>query len=368
MSSEGARGRVSDESGQPVTETPAAEVLWEKCVRGLLLGLALGDAIGTARGKLPSDGVLRVGVSTQLAAFTVEGLIRAMVRGHHKGITDPAGVVWHAYNRWAVMQGLGSPSMDREWAPYAQGEWPDGWLAHVPALSQRRGSAPATVKAVTGGVRGTVDAPVTDSAGAHALTRLLPAAAMARVWDRDGLVGQVEEMAALTHGNSDAHWAASTGVLWAAGCLSGADLVDALLATGEVEMGTWIGYARDMSNDRPRNADFLSRVATDASARSALSGAVYVTHSFPNPADALDAVSFAAASPHGRSAAVVAAAILGATHGVDVWPIDAVSRLEVAWPLDVLARDLVAQLTDNPGGSEFTAAKDPHWWGRYPGW
>ncbi|MFF4517424.1 hypothetical protein [Streptomyces mirabilis] len=35
-------------------------------VRGMMLGLALGDTLGAARGKLPADGPLRAGVSTQL--------------------------------------------------------------------------------------------------------------------------------------------------------------------------------------------------------------------------------------------------------------------------------------------------------------
>jgi hypothetical protein len=190
-----------------------SDVLWEKRVRGMLLGLALGDAVGTARGKPPTEGELRVGVSTQLAAFTTEGLIRAMVRGHHKGMTDPAGVVWHAYNRWAALQGIAVDELRRRWGPYTDGEWPDGWLAQVPALAQRRGSAPATVTAVKGLTPGTLDNPVSRSMGAHALTRVLPAAAMSRVWAREELVRHVEEMAALTHGHDEAHWGEAPQVL-----------------------------------------------------------------------------------------------------------------------------------------------------------
>jgi hypothetical protein len=48
--------------------------------------------------------------------------------------------------------------------------------------------------------------------------------------------------------------------------------------------------------------------------------------------------------------------------------VDLVARHELAWPLDVLARDVVAQLSDPPGGSEYVEARDPLWQARYPGW
>ena len=58
-------------------------------VRGMLLGMALGETLGTFRGEPPAGGPLRAGVATQLACFTVEGSIRALVRGKHKGICHP---------------------------------------------------------------------------------------------------------------------------------------------------------------------------------------------------------------------------------------------------------------------------------------
>ncbi|MGW0434927.1 hypothetical protein ACWDV4_20605 [Micromonospora sp. NPDC003197] len=64
--------------------------------RGCLLGLMLGDAIGGTGGNVPPDGPLPATSAGQLACFTVEGLIRAHVRGMHKGICHPPSVVWHA--------------------------------------------------------------------------------------------------------------------------------------------------------------------------------------------------------------------------------------------------------------------------------
>ena len=140
-------------------------------VRGMMLGLALGDTLGGAKGKLPAGGPLRAGVSTQLACFTVEGTIRACVRDDHKGMCDPPSVVWHAYCRWAALQGIESERMRRRWASYGDTVWPDGWLAQVPVLAERRGSAPATVAALTKIEQGTIARPTTPSRGSHALTR-----------------------------------------------------------------------------------------------------------------------------------------------------------------------------------------------------
>ena len=142
-------------------------------VRGMMLGLALGDTLGGAKGKLPAGGPLRAGVSTQLACFTVEGTIRACVRDDHKGMCDPPSVVWHAYCRWAALQGIESERMRRRWASYGDTVWPDGWLAQVPVLAERRGSAPATVAALTKIEQGTIARPTTPSRGSHALTRTL---------------------------------------------------------------------------------------------------------------------------------------------------------------------------------------------------
>jgi hypothetical protein len=60
--------------------------------------------------------------------------------------------------------------------------------------------------------------------------------------------------------------------------------------------------------------------------------------------------------------------LLGAVHGVSALPVDLVSRLELAWVVDTLARDVVVKLLDSPGGSQYAPARDATWWDRYPGW
>lgn len=103
---------------------------WTDSVRGLMLGLALGESVG--RGNHRQE-LIRAGVSTQLAAFTVEGYIRASMRMSHKGICNPAGVIWRAYLRWGMGQGIAGIQPDGE-INAAFADTPDGWLHTVPAL------------------------------------------------------------------------------------------------------------------------------------------------------------------------------------------------------------------------------------------
>jgi hypothetical protein len=356
----------------------------------MMLGLALGDTVGGARGRLPAGGPLRAGVSTQLACFTAEGVIRAQVRGHHKGMCYVPGVILHAYCRWAYLQGIEQEKMRRRWAPsYSNAVWPDGWLAHVPVLAERRGSAPATVTTLSRIEDGDKRMPApTPSRGCHALTRSLPVAVAG-----SGGVAQVGSLAALTHGDPAAQAATVHATVLAHHCLthpiperspfspSGESAqsvrealhagLTALPSTGRPVTGDEhdrLVAAFRSAVDEPPDAGRLARLAPDATAPSALLGGLYTAAAFPAPADFRTALEFAAGAPDGDSVACVTGALLGAVHGVEALPVDLVSRHELAWVLDTLARDLVLEFDDSPSGSEYIRGWDPHWWNRYPGW
>ncbi|MET8288369.1 ADP-ribosylglycohydrolase family protein [Streptomyces sp. NPDC005132] len=367
------------------------EVLKEKGtasrVRGMMLGLALGDTLGAARGKLPAHGPLRAGVSTQLACFTAEGTIRAWVRGEHKGICHPPSVVWHAYCRWAALQGIEVERMRRRWA-HGDEVWPNGWLAQVPVLAERRGSAPATVTALSKTEQGNIGIPTT-SRGCHALTRTLPVAVVGAAHGSAQSVQLAREIAALTHGDPAAQSAAAHAAVLVNHCLTSTPemqrslfgersqvrqaLTDGIHALPEADPGLTnaekerLIRALQQAEDQPADAGRLAKLAPDATAPSALLGGLYVAASFPEPAQVNAALRFAAGAPDGDSVACVVGALLGATHGVEALPTGLISRHELAWVLDTLARDLIAQLTDSPSGSEYTTGWDPHWWDRYPG-
>ena len=342
--------------------------------RGLVLGLGLGDTAG--RWPAQPDGVLRCSVTVQLAAFVVEGTIRGVLRAHRRGIGGLVGPVWHAYCRWAAVQGIDAPAVLAHWRDSQPG-WPYGWLVEVAAMRQRRGSAPATVAALQAGVRfgGTVDEPVTNSAGAHAVTSVLATAAAGAIYRIADWYDQARQVAALTHGAPDGYEAAACAAVVAAGALQAGDVAAAvasgLRAAGRSPAAATVvravGAAGDAAATGPRHRPTLDTLAADQSATAALAGAVYTALSFPDPAEVVAALSFAASAAHAPEVAAVTGALLGAAHGAESLPVDLVSRLEVGWVLDTLARDLVTELLHHPSGDEDTQADDPRWWQRYPG-
>src|SRR5262245_17456571 len=91
--------------------------------RGCLLGGAVGDALGAAvefddiaaiRRRFGPDGILepaeaygRVGAitdDTQMTLFTAEGVLQADDR-LERGVGNPPGNLWFAYQRWLHTQG-----------------------------------------------------------------------------------------------------------------------------------------------------------------------------------------------------------------------------------------------------------------------
>jgi ADP-ribosylglycohydrolase len=348
-------------------------------VRGSVLGLVLGDAIGVTGGDVPAHGVLRSTCAGQLACYTLEGLIRAMVRWESKGICHPPTVVWHAYHRWAKVQGI--PGVE-EWGDPG-GEWPDGWLAQVPVLTERRGSAPATVRALQHQVAGSLDRPVGTSLGAHGLTRSLPAGLVGVSGRPSGRLAA--EIAVLTH-RDEAVGAAAMGATLVGLLADGVSLSDAV----EAAQRLWSAHSAEpdlapedravaglvdptvaaveaavaAARSSAGQVSVMKRLASDKRAVSALAGGLYAALSAPAGQPSLQgqdslraALLLAASAGDGGHAAAVAGAMLGAANGIDALPLEWLSRLELVWVADVLAHDTVRQLTE-----------DPDWWHRYPGW
>jgi hypothetical protein len=298
--------------------------------RGLMLGLLLADA----HDEWDAHGRMHGTCLGQLACFTLEGLIRAVERGTHKGICHPPSVIWHAWCRWAHIQGLG-PSFAAQWAGGATTGWPDGWLHQVRPLSIRRGDAPATVAALQRSAQLPEKADG-QGAGHHALTRGLPLAILApEGFDGPALAAEV---AASTHASPLAVEAAAAGVALATAALAG----DArALETATPLPG----------HDKPGTAP-QSLCHGVAAVRSATSFTQTVE----------------AARPHGRGAATVAGALYGALHGAGALDSWLLYRHEIAWVGDQLARDAIREVREHPSGGGFGPAEDPAWAGRYPGW
>lgn len=80
----------------------------------------------------------------------------------------------------------------------------------------------------------------------------------------------------------------------------------------------------------------------------------------------------ACAAPDGDSVAAVAGALLGALHGLEALPVALISRLELGWVVDALARDLALQVRENQAGDGwkgdgYEEPLDPWWDTKYPG-
>lgn len=357
----------------------------ERAARGLLLGLVPGDAVGAVGGHVPPGAsLLRNTVAGQLACFTTEGLIRASVRFGNKGICHPPTVVWHAMARWGHGQGIPADALYENWRSGAARGWPNGWIAEVPALRERRGSAPATVAALRSGVQGNREEPATGSAGFHGMVRTLPVGLLGS--DPPAMADLAADVAALTHGSPDGYLPAAHGALVVAGLAACDDIAsgldDVLLRTAEVESAAVERCSAAVAEGRrvPGDRDVLLRHSPDRTATSALAGALCVAASFPERSRVADAVLFAAQVP-GAGTAATTGALLGAVHGPDALPVGVLSRAELAWVADVLARDLVEELTESPGGHErlvetgpgalsfaWQDGSHPDWQHRYPGW
>ncbi|MBT0770977.1 ADP-ribosylglycohydrolase family protein [Kineosporia sp. J2-2] len=336
-------------------------LVWESRVRGSLLGIALGESLAFEQ---PDSGPLKAGSCTQMAAFTVEGTIRAALRSLHQGICHPPSVLWSAYCRWGVMQGLLPPG--------AIGL--DGWLADVPPLRESRGDAPATVTALRENGAGSRDVPTGESLGWHSLVRSLPFAALSAQahWSD---VMMAADCAALTHGHPRAWSTAAAGVRLLNRLLAAPPgdpdlpgvVANALPGLDE-EVAAGLRTALWAAGTRPGQREVLFSLASNAGAPAVLMGGVYAAASYPGPENMGRALRFAATARSREGVSAMAGAVLGALYGADAWPVGVLMRHELVWVLDTLARDLVRQLMDNPGGNADEAPADPLWLVRYPAW
>lgn len=370
----------------PQTSSRDENASLDSRIRGLVLGLALGDAVGSKASDIPPTGALEAGVATQLAAWTIEATLRNITRyGRlHAHLPD---IGLYAYQRWGHLRGLEPVSRD-SWHPFC---WPEGspehsrirgWLVDEPSMSKVGGTSPSTEKALVTG------SPV-GSAGCQAMLRVLPAAPMALIQHDyhgtrpDLTVARVEaeewarNLALLTHDD---------GQRQNASVLATQVLISCLLATDDIK---WAIKRATYDLDVPVNADIhgaldqgfqapcvpqtLERLAPDKTSWSALAGGLYVALSFPDEDAVSDAIEFAGWAPDGDSVAAVAGAILGARHGYEALPLKWLSRLELGWVMDRLAIDLAAEVREHQGGTAWKddygdqRAVDPWWDRKYPG-
>ena len=343
-------------------------------VRGLMLGLALGDAVGSKGSDVPPSGVLDAGVATQLAAWTAEGLLRTATRFGGRVLENHQQVVHHAYARWADPRLTRPLGGGRQEGVYGPG--PDrGWLADVLAMSEVRGSSPATLRAIEAGRP-------TSSAGCQGLLRCLPVAAIcdprqaAAPASLAEVVRYARELCALTHQGPYVRRATGIATHIILGCLHATgpigDVIRQAIGDHTLRVPQAIVDCDRLGRSEPCVPEILERIAPDRTALAALAGGVYVARSFPEADTCADALKFAGWAPDGDSVAAVAGAFLGAVHGYEALPVGLTSRLELGWVMDRLAIALARQAQENQAGTGWKAdivepGVDPWWDSKYPG-
>jgi ADP-ribosylglycohydrolase len=216
-------------------------------VRGGLLGVAVGDALGAPvefqalseiRATHGMAGIFdyvsiygRHGAitdDTQMTLFTAEGLLRAWVRQIEKGISHIPSVIHHGYLRWLLTQG--------EHARSGLQVATDGWLYSVRALHHKRAPGKTCLSALAQseelGARAR-----NNCKGCGGVMRVVPVGFFAKALrdDDDAIFSTACDAAALTHGHPTGSLAAGYLALVISNLMQGDKLTRALeLATKEL--------------------------------------------------------------------------------------------------------------------------------------
>ncbi len=330
--------------------------------RGIHHGIALGDA---ADDLLSDAAVRRVGVATQLTLATTEGMVRTMERGG-QGL----GVDWghdnlQALRRWAGAQGVSGLQQSRDTGT--------SLLTTCPGYVERRGSAPATLRALRDGPA-TVTAPGHASLGAHSLVRTLPYSVVLALHG-PGQVHPLTDLVGTTHGHPLAVPTAVAGAMLAqAATRRDEPLINAWLNVLETQLPaddpvtSRLSAAVMTAATHPRDPSRVPHLAPDRSAPSVLAAAVYTVLSHPEPEEIMLAMALASFGPDKRAVSAVAGGLLGARWGSTPMLQHGASRLELAWACDALATDLamtamLSPLSTQPDGQTWL----PSWAARQSG-
>jgi ADP-ribosylglycohydrolase len=349
-------------------------------VRGTLLGAAVGDALGApldglspaeARAAYGAEGLLDLGSAygrrgavthlTQLALFSVDGLVRAQVR-RDTGVWHPPSDVHRAYCRWAATQ--------RDWGPDERRK-DDGWLAREEWLYARRDPAEACLLGLADEIMGTLDAPKNPGErGPEAAARSAPFGLLVG-WEPQLVMQLAVECAAQTHGHPTAYLSAGAYAVIVHALARGEDLGGAvqqaltLLETrpGHQPVVEALQYALGAVRLGAPSAARVEELAAGGTSLGPLAVAVYCVLVGEDVRHGL-----CLAVNHGGPSAVTGAltgGLLGALHGETALPPAWLAELEGRPTVLVLADDFAMEMTQGPA-LHGPAGSSPGWLARYP--
>ncbi|MFE7232180.1 ADP-ribosylglycohydrolase family protein [Streptomyces sp. NPDC002405] len=349
-------------------------------VRGTLLGVAVGDALGAPvdslalgaireahgpegiRELVPAHG-RRGAVThfTQLTLFSLDGLIRAHVR-RDTGAWHPPTDVHRAYLRWAATQ--------RDWGPDERRE-DDGWLAREEWLYARRSPSRPLLVGFGDDTMGTLEAPKNPAeAGPEAVARSAPFGLLVG-WEPQLVVQLAVECAAQTHGHPTACLAAGAYAV-IVHALARGDGLDgavqkslALLAArpGHQPVSDALQHALGAVRQGLPTPDRVEELAGEGTAAGLLAVSVYCALVSEDVRHGLClAVNLSGSS---GAAGALTGGLLGALHGETALPPGWLAELEGRPTLLVLADDFAMEMTQGPALHGPTGSS-PGWLARYP--
>jgi ADP-ribosylglycohydrolase len=360
-------------TGSPEALTAHTRIL------GCLLGGAVGDAIG-ARAERHSGGAahqhggdaetggaalatgrLRLTNATIATMFTVEGLVRAYVRGEMKGMCHPPSIVQHAHLRWAHLQGR---RLQAEIKHVGSEAWPDGALAQRDEIRVPRSGGATSLTALEG-VFKIGDQARNDATDCDALVRAAP---FGLVGDERAAFGMALETSTWTHPHADGSQPAAAFAQIVCSLMAGARLakavVDADALLEELPGPDGALHATDRAADLidlDDQEELEKKLATmrktwAGTANQALALAIFVAERFTRFEDA---ILFAGATG-GSAAASLVGQLLGVMRGVEAVPGAWLDALELRDIIEQLGADLALV---RAGSFDCRAEFD-----RYPGW
>jgi ADP-ribosylglycohydrolase len=349
-------------------------------VRGTLLGLAVGDALGAPVDGLGIDGIREaygaeglvdlapaygrrgaVTHLTQLTLFSVDGLIRAQVR-RDTGAWHPPTDLHRAYLRWAATQ--------RDWGPDLRRK-DDGWLAREEWLYARRDPSQALLLGLGDETMGTPEAPKNPGElGPEAAARSAPFGLLVG-WEPQLVVQLAVECAAQTHGHPTAYLAAGAYAVIVHALALGESLDGAvqrgfaLLAArpGHQPVSDALQHALGAVRQGLPGPERVAELCGAGTAESLVGAAVYCALV---AADVRHGLTLAV-NHDGPSAATAAltGALLGALHGETALPPAWLAELEGRPTILELADDFAMEMTQGPA-LHSPAGASPGWLARYP--
>ncbi|WP_067480873.1 ADP-ribosylglycohydrolase family protein [Actinomadura hibisca] len=350
-------------------------------VRGCLLGGALGDALGypvefsslgQIRAQYGERGVVgfpsapaRVTDDTQMTLFTVEGLIRARVRGGSKGVCDPVGVVRLAYLRWLDTQSHSEP-------PPSDGHVRSGWLRKVPWLYAQRAPGNACLSGLASDVHPGSGEVVKGEAGpvnpgSKGCGTVMRSAPFGLGLDARSAFEVAADCARITHGHPTGYFAAGAFASIVAYLVARESLEGAVLRTLELlrgyraheETAVALRKALDLAAQGAPSPEKLETLGEGWVAEEALAMGVYCA--LVEPGEARKALLLSVNhSGDSDSTGSICGNLIGARDGDVRLPGDWVADVEGRGTISALADDFAVQFGDGtPEGGT--------WFRRYPG-